>query len=61
MSRHALLPQVNALIDRYKAGQYVSEDDLEWAFRQPSLPAVNCCTMLSMCLPTVLRCCRVHF
>jgi hypothetical protein len=29
-----LLPQVHALIDRYKAGQYVSEDDLDWAFRQ---------------------------
>jgi hypothetical protein len=29
-----LLLQVHALIDRYKAGQYVSEDDLDWAFRQ---------------------------
>ncbi|WIA14695.1 hypothetical protein OEZ85_003192 [Tetradesmus obliquus] len=30
----AVLAQVHALIDRYKAGQYVSEDDLDWAFRQ---------------------------
>lgn len=30
----AVLRQVHALIARYKAGQYVSEDDLDWAFRQ---------------------------
>lgn len=30
----AVLAQVHALIDRYTAGQYVSEDDLDWAFRQ---------------------------
>eukprot|EP00775_Hariotina_reticulata_P001987 gene1987-2309_t len=30
----AVLAQVHALINRYRSGAYVSEDELDWAFRQ---------------------------
>lgn len=30
----AVLAQVHKLIDRYKAGGYVPEEDLDWAFSQ---------------------------